>query len=181
MAEKAKTKLKDFLSEVRKTFLPRSDRFEVEITFPAGVSNSTNTVNIATLYCEEASIPGMSVTNLPVKIGPWTTYRAYNVEFITTEIVFTFIADGKWQLREAFEEWMNLCADRVSKEVQYTKYIISESIKVSSLDTNNNIIATWEYKNCMPKMINIVPVSSSNPGVMRHTVTFSAEWWEKTY
>lgn len=174
---KSFTKLENFLSEIRSQYTPRSDRFEVVFNLPRALINRVNARQLS-LYCEEAQIPGFSATNLPVKIGAWTEYRTQNVEFLTTEMSFTFIIDEKWRVREAFEEWISLAGNPNSKEVGYYEDYVS-TIDIKSLSVDNDVLAEWRLIDATPKLINLTPVSWGNSGILRMSVSFSAKNWYK--
>lgn len=174
---KSFTKLENFFSEIRSQYTPRSDRFEVVFNMPRALLNRANARQLS-LYCEEAQIPGLAATNLPVKIGAWTEYRTQNVEFLTTEMSFTFIIDEKWRVREVFEEWISLAGDPNSKEVGYYDNYVS-TIDIKSLSVDNDVLAEWTLVDATPKIINLTPVSWNNAGLIRMSVSFSARSWYK--
>lgn len=176
MAE-AYNKFSNFLSEIRNQFLPRSERFEVSFFGPAELEKTFE--RSLSLYCDEAQIPGLAATNLPVKIGPWTEHRTQNVEFITTDMTFSFIVDQNWQGRQYFDSWIGLTADVTSKEVGFYD-LTTGKVEINSLDLNDTVLAQWTLYEVLPKVINLVPVSWGNIGVMRMNVTVSARYWEKT-
>lgn len=174
---KSVTKLENFLSEIRSQHTPRADRFEVLFNLPGRLSGSVNARQIS-LYCEEAQIPGLAATNLPIKIGPWTEYRTQNLEYLSTDIAFTFILDEQWRVREAFEEWIALSANPVNKEVRfYNDYVAN--LTVRSLGVNNDILAEWEIVDAAPKLINLTPVSWGSNSLLRMSVSMSAKRWYK--
>jgi hypothetical protein len=172
---KSFTKLENFFSEIRSQYTPRSDRFEVVFNVPRALLNRANARQLS-LYCEEAQIPGLAATNLPVKIGAWTEYRTQNVEFLTTEMSFTI--DEKWRVREVFEEWIALAGDPNSKEVGYYDNYVS-TIDIKSLSVDNDVLAEWTLVDATPKIINLTPVSWGNAGLIRMSVSFSARSWYK--
>lgn len=174
---KSVTKLENFLSEIRSQHTPRADRFEVLFNLPGRLLGSVDARQIS-LYCEEAQIPGLAATNLPIKIGPWTEYRTQNLEYLSTDIAFTFILDEQWRVREAFEEWIALSANPVNKEVRfYNDYVAN--LTVRSLGVNNDILAEWEIVDAAPKLINLTPVSWGSNSLLRMSVSMSAKRWYK--
>tara|TARA_Y100000389_G_C17442032_1_gene509206 strand:+ start:1060 stop:1680 length:621 start_codon:yes stop_codon:yes gene_type:complete len=176
---KATTKLENFLSDIRSQHTPRADRFEVFFTPPDFIATQSDIRSIA-VYCEEAQIPGLAATNLPIKIGAWTEYRTQNVEFLTTDMSFTFICDQEWAGRKLFENWINASADPLSKEVAYYKDVIG-TVNIRSLSVNDDILAEWTLHDVVPKLINLTPVSWSNTGFIRMTVSVSAKRWTREY
>lgn len=174
---KSFTKLENFFSEIRSQHTPRADRFEVIFNMPGKLLNRVNARQLS-LYCEEAQIPGLAATNLPIKIGPWTEYRTQNLEFLTTELSFTFILDEKWRVREAFEEWIAASVNPVNKEVTFYNDYVS-NVEIKSLGVNNEILAEWQLVDAAPKLINVTPVSWGSNSFIRMSVSMSAKRWYK--
>ena len=93
MADKASRTLENFITRLRSTHTPRTERFEVSIFAPkvfagtlgpidpAGRNLAKSAPALLTLNCEEAQLPGYSATNMPVKVGAWTEFRNQNLEF----------------------------------------------------------------------------------------------------
>ena len=179
---KASNKLVNFLSEIRNQHTPRTERFEVMFNIPAGLRSqiSYGAEQTISIRCEEAQIPGMAATNLPVKIGAWTEYRTQNVEFLTTDMSFSFIVDEDWHGRELFEKWIAMSADTTSKEVGFYTDVVAD-IEISSLSTNDDVLAKWRLIDAVPKLINLTPMSWSNIGFLRMSVSVSAKKWERIY
>lgn len=173
---KSMTNYQEFMHRMRREHLPRSDRFEVEI----GGCKKLGANFLTTLMCEEAQLPGLSATNVPYKIGPWTEYRTQNLEFLSTEIVFTFLVDENWSLRTYFEAWINHTANMRTKEVSFYSDITAD-VKVKSLDTQDNVIAEWKFIETMPKLLNITPVAWGNTQQLRTSLSMSAKRWMTTY
>lgn len=177
---KAQTKLENFLAQVRTQHTPRSERFEVIFNVPSGLGISQEDVRSISVYCEEAQIPGLVATNVPVKIGAWTEYRTQNVEFLTTDMTFTFIVDEDWKGREIFEKWISLSADPFTKEVAFYEDVKS-TIDIRSLSVNDDVMAGWRLHEAVPKLINLTPVSWNNTGFLRMSVAVSAKYWTREY
>lgn len=174
---KSMTNYREFMHRMRREHLPRSDRFEVEI----GGCKKLGFQNFkVTLMCEEAQIPGLSGTNIPYKIGPWTEYRTQNVEFLSTDLVFTFLVDENWSLRTYFEAWINHTANMRTKEVSFYSDITAD-VRVKSLDVRDNVIAEWRFIEAMPKLLNITPVAWNNTQQLRMSLSMSAKRWETVY
>ena len=173
---KSMTNYQEFMNRMRREHLPRSDRFEVEI----GGCKKLGANFLTTLMCEEAQLPGLSATNVPYKIGPWTEYRTQNLEFLSTEIVFTFLVDENWSLRTYFEAWINHTANMRTKEVSFYSDITAD-VKVKSLDTQDNVIAEWKFIEAMPKLLNITPVAWGITQQLRTSLSMSAKRWMTTY
>lgn len=179
--------LPDFVAKIRTEFMPRSDRFEVKFTFPPGVELPPGVENEIVLFCEEAQIPGLSTSVKELRLGAWTEFRSTNLEFLTQDSVFTFLADEDWSIRAAFENWMFLCSNPNSKELGWaTDYY--GSVEISSLKptkskdeavSKHEVIGRWVLHECFPKIISLSPFAMNNTTVMRVSVTMSANRWER--
>jgi len=176
----SQSNLKTFISDIRKQHTPRSDRFEATFSFPRNYKPDGGDIRRLSLFCEEAQIPGFSATNLPIKIGAWTEYRTQNLEFLSTDIVFTFLIDEDWKGRELFENWIKASVNPRSKEIAFYENSVAD-LEVRSLNIRDNVIAKWKIYEAIPKLINITPVSWSNSGFLRMSVSFSAKYWERVY
>jgi hypothetical protein len=179
---KAHSKLENFLAQVRTQHTPKSERFEVvfyppQTTLPGVTTDDFRSISV---YCEEAQIPGLVATNVPVKIGAWTEYRTQNVEFLTTDMTFTFLVDQNWEGRDLFEAWIALSANPYSKEVAYYEEVVG-TVDIRSLSVNDDILAEWKLHDAVPKLINITPVSWNNTGFIRMSVSVSAKYWTREY
>ena len=180
MAKKADSKLENFLAQVRTQHTPRSERFEVVFYPPPGGIPGFNLDDFRSIsvYCEEAQIPGLVATNVPVKIGAWTEYRTQNVEFLTTDMTFTFLVEENWKGRDLFESWIALSANPYSKEVAYYAEVVG-TVDIRSLSVNDDILAEWKLHDAVPKLINLTPVSWNNTGFIRMSVSVSAKYWTR--
>lgn len=181
---KSYTNYDNFLTKIQTQYTPRSDRFECTFTFPRSIGFEGFLISgqeyRMTLMCEEAQLPGVSVTNLPFKVGAWTEFRSQNVEFLTQDSVFTFIADENFQIRETFEKWINLSVDPVSKEVGFYSDLVGR-VDISVLDLQDNVKAEYRLIDAVPKLINITPLTWSNNQHLRISVSMSAKKWERVY
>lgn len=176
---KSKTNLDNFLGQVREQYIPRSDKFEVQFTFPDIFERYPNDqIRQLTVMCEEAQLPGLSATNVPIKIGPWTEFRNQNVEFLTQDSVFTFVSDGAFDIRTMFEYWIQASVDPVTKEAQYQQDIAG-TIDIAVLDNQNNVRTEYQLQDAIPKLINVTPLAWSNTGHIRVSVSFAAKKWVK--
>lgn len=169
---------KNFSAFIASNAPQRSDRFEVLIPIPEALSDAYPGTGsqIVSLMCEEASLPGYSATNTPVKIGAWTEFRNQNLEFITQDVVFTFLSDDSLAIRGLFEKWIELTVSPVSKEVAWPVEVQRDLI-VRALDRQDNVRAEYVIIDAIPKLVNINQLSWSNTALLRISVSFAARKW----
>jgi|TARA_R110000744_G_scaffold99133_6_gene191557 hypothetical protein len=165
-------KTQDFISQVRKDDLARSNRFEVVILSP----QKHRADREVSLYCEEAQIPGLQLKWSPTMIGAWTEQRAHGIEYFGDTAAFTFFCDDNWDIRTYFESWMTLIADPITKEVTFPD-AYNGQIEVYSLDRADNRVAKWKLHDAFPRLLNILPMGQSAEGIVRVNVTFAFRRW----
>ena len=177
----------NFLTDIRTTRLPRTERFEVSFNIPATLRGQGRAAGSGGLFglssklsimCEEAQIPGFVTNTVPIKIGPWTEYRTQNLDFLTSDVVFTFIIDETWGVRTLFERWIQHCVDPKSKEVKFHDDMYSD-LEIKSLSDNDIVLAKWKVYEAIPKLISLTPLAWGNIGFMRMSVAMSAKYWER--
>ena len=185
---KALGKIQQYREELKKRGIARAERFEVEFNV-AGISSealksrlptsSGDLQKSVTLFCEEVQIPGMILSNKEFNIGPWTFFRNTKIGFLGNEINFTFVTTEDWDLRGFFEQWMKECASTHSQELGYIDDITT-TVEIKSLDLQGNVKKSWTLYEAMPKVLNLVPLSSGTTSAIRNTLIISAAWWESS-
>ena len=180
----ASQKLKNYLADIKERTFARADRFEV--TFNIGnldkVIGNFQAKNVGTtiqLYCEEVQIPGMILSNKEFNVGAWTFFRNTKVGFLGNEINFTFVTTNDWDLRGFFEQWIKECADTTSQELGYID-AVTTTIDIKCLDLDDNVTKSWTLYEAMPKVLNLVPLSSGTTSAIRNTLIVSAAYWESS-
>jgi len=166
--------LENFISEIRKNDLARSNRFEVEFFSPVSSTTLGQTISV---LCEDAAIPGLLVPYSPIKIGNWTEPRVHGVEFFGDNATFTFYCDTKWNVRQYFEDWMFTAADPTSKEVGfYDQYV--GSVIVHTLNRQDKIEKSWTLIEAVPRNISLTPVSQGNESIARVSISLAYKLWQ---
>ena len=180
----ANQKLTNYLADIKERTFARADRFEV--TFNIGnldkVIGNFQAKNVGTtiqLYCEEVQIPGMILSNKEFNIGAWTFYRNTKVGFLGNEINFTFLTTNDWELRGFFEQWMKACVDTNGQEIGFPEDVMC-TIDIKALDIQDNVTKGWRLYEAMPKVLNLVPLSSGTTAPVRNTLIVSAAYWESS-
>tara|TARA_B100000902_G_scaffold114359_1_gene115426 strand:+ start:1229 stop:1891 length:663 start_codon:yes stop_codon:yes gene_type:complete len=182
----ANQKLKNYITDIKERTFARADRFEV--TFNLGeikdesvgrFRDRKDPIKTAQLYCEEVQIPGMILSNKEFNLGPWTFFRNTKVGFLGNEINFTFLTTNDWELRSLFEEWISACADTNSQELGYIDDVTC-TIDIATLDLKDQVTKRWRLYEAMPKVLNLVPMSSGTVAPIRNTLIVSAAYWESS-
>lgn len=181
---------KEYREELKQRSFARAERFEVEFNIENLVQKNDDLIDWRTkdsvaltkdvvLFCEEVQIPGMILSNKEYNVGPWTFFRNTKVGFLGNEINFTFLTDQDWFLRSFFEHWVNACADTVSQEIGYPDDVTT-TITIKALDVQDNVKKEWTLYEAMPKVINLVPLSSGTVSAVRNTLIISSAYWDSS-
>jgi hypothetical protein len=134
------------------------------------------------LRCESAELPGRQLVTQDVKIyGP-----VYKVPYqsLYQDIILTFLENDTLGIRTLFELWMDRIFDsstnilsypnRYRVDMQVTQYdVVSSAENSTGLDE----VATWNLFNAFPLSINQMPLSWTEDGFHRTTVTFAYEYY----
>ena len=163
--------LNDFVSKIREGDLARSNRFEVEIFSPGSIDSSH--VNI---LCEDASVPGLIIPYVPIKIGNIIEPRAHGMEFFGDNATFTFFCDTNWDVRSYFETWMSATVDPVSREASFFDSCAG-TINIFTLNRKDARVRGWGLVDCIPRNISLGNFSQGNEAPMRVSISIAYKKW----
>ena len=96
----------NFRTEISKSGIAKSNRFEVEILPPASLQQFTSESKLVNLYCEITNLPGMSITTKGLKLYGPAYQRPVSSEFNGEAINMTFYLDEKMNVKAFFDAWM---------------------------------------------------------------------------
>ena len=122
----------NFRTEISKSGIAKSNRFEVEILPPASLQQFTSESKLVNLYCEITNLPGMSITTKGLKLYGTAYQRPVSSEFNGEAINMTFYLDEKMNVKAFFDAWMFKVVNPNSFNVNYASEYVSQ-IKISQL------------------------------------------------
>lgn len=118
--------LDEFIALIKTKNLSRMERFFVQFYLPSGITTGASSDMIADiksmiLLCEEAAIPGKTITPRTFRINGLNEYRAETADYMGESITLQFLIDTDWGPRNIIEKWMNLCVSdpSVGREVAF--------------------------------------------------------------
>jgi len=177
--------VQDFISEVKKSGLARTDKFKVEIFHPTGIP-LTNTLEIGktvSLFCEEATIPGLTIGTRNARLHNLNVQRPATIDYGGDSANFQFLVDGSWNVRKYFDSWMSYIIGN-TREVTPYKNIIG-AVQVMAIHEG---METGEYaevvkygvqlEEAYPISMGLMPVAYSNTFIHRLSVTFAFKYWK---
>ena len=72
---------------------------------------------------------------------------------------------------------MKACVDTNGQEIGFPEDVMCE-IDIKALDVQDNVTKGWRLYEAMPKVLNLVPLSSGTVSAIRNTLIVSAAYWE---
>lgn len=122
--------LADFISEVRKNGISRSNSFEVLIPIPVGLRSTsfgyTSMTEKITLRCESAVFPPQIVGVKQQRIYGPTYPRPFGVDYGGEGATFTFLLDGKMDVKAFFDAWISQIVNPFRFNVKYESNYVSD-------------------------------------------------------
>jgi len=175
----------EFLSSIRKSGVSKTSHFEVSIPFVPAAVNVEGAIEASRLLsfrCESTELPGRQLVTQENKIyGPVykTPYQS-----IYQDITLNFIETSDLYIRQFFELWMDIIFRSTDNRLQYpdsyrTRINITQydlSVKNPG-DSSLAPIAAWTLYSAFPSAINQMPVSWTEDGFHRVSVTLAYEYY----
>jgi hypothetical protein len=185
--------LVEFLASINQDGVAKTSHFR----FTAGVKEDGNFPDITRLLsirCETTELPGRQlVTNDSRVYGP--SYKTTH-SVVYQEITLSFVETADFRIRSFFEAWLDTIFSVGNNLLSYpdatrfdcflTQYDVmfdDEADEVATKTGKSNpsgglrMIAVWTLKNAFPTAINQMPVSWSEDGIHRTTVTLAFEYY----
>jgi len=172
--------INDFVTQVKKTDLARSNRFEAMFLPPPFMQNHEtsqgSSPKLISMMVEDGLFPGLLIGARPFRINNLNEQRANAIDFGGDSITFTFLVDTSWTAKDFFGDWMRKIIQPSTRYVSYPVDYYSE-IDLVSLNNEDNVIAHWKIIDAFPRSIAPITVSSTNSQVLRMPVTFGYKAW----
>ena len=154
-----------------------TNRFEVTIVTPAGISVNTDVSRDLTLLCEQAELPGKSMMTVEDKLYGPPRKIAYGQLFIDTTMTFICTSNG-WKEKMYFDEWQNQIVD---PELFDAKYFddYTTSIVLTTFTEQNNRNYSIKFIEAYPLNVGAINLGmNQNNEYARLAVTFAYRRWE---
>jgi hypothetical protein len=186
--------LTDFLTSISTLGVAKTSHFvfNAGVVLPLG-SPFAGVERVLQVRCEATELPGRQLVSEDSKVyGP--TYKTPHGS-VYQEITLTFVETSNFAIRTFFEFWMDLIwnsdsnlleyPDKYRSDVSLTQYDVmlfggldkGKPPTAPPITANLRKIATWQLYKSFPTAINQMPVSWSEDGLHRTTVTLAFEWY----
>jgi hypothetical protein len=168
----------DFRSTIAKDSLARTNRFEIYMpSAPKAYKFRKNSNWNLSLYCEQTSIPSLTIATKAFKIFGPSYQRPMTSDYGGDGLAFTFHVDRDMKVRRFFEDWMHLIVDPNTFTVGYQQDYTT-SIFVRQLDEQDNITHEIELLEAFPRNMNIMDLShASSNQTHRLNILFAYRYW----
>jgi len=156
----------------------RSNLFEVNIGFPSLIGGPTGANNdITNFLVKSAALPASNVTPIDVNFRGRTLKVAGDRTFDTWTV--TVLNDTNFELRSAFENWMNQINNVQTAEglTDPTSYVAPA--EVAQLDRDGSVLRRYKFYDIFPTNVSQIDVSyDTTDTIEEFTVEFQVQWWE---
>jgi hypothetical protein len=184
--------LEQFISQVNKLGLARTNLFDVEIGTPSCIRASGPSIpRLVNLFCQSANFPPTNIGVRELRIAGPSYKRPYNIDYGGEGISLTFLVDRNMDVKGYFDLWMANIIDPYEfnafyneKETQYTT-----DIYIRQLTETTPRIAEYEFiqdtvdikdkyyvklEDAFPRNIGMIELdSSAQNSVHKLTVNFA--------
>ena len=147
----------------------RANQFQVVMTAPTiaiGLDASR-----ASFLIKASSLPGQTITEVPVPFRGRTLYLAGDREFETWTT--TIINETDFGLRNSMERWMSGINDLETSTGVSDPASYYAEMRVEQLDRDNNILKFYTLKNCWPTVVSPIELSYDT---VSEVETFDVTW-----
>jgi hypothetical protein len=173
----AKFSLENFVSQINTFGVAKPSKFEIEITPPPSLSGYSEISRLASIYCEVANFPTLTINTKQHQIYGPAYQRPVGTDYGGDGISVTFLIDNDMNIKSFFESWMFSIVDKDSYNVNYQANYTTP-IKISQLDSTNNITYSIQLIDAFPRTMSEMGLNSSaTNSTHKLTVVFAYRKW----
>lgn len=172
--------IKDFISEIKKGALARSNRYAIMFTPPTNAQKAyiggvePNTLKKAILFCDQIQLPGLNLST--VQNRTFGEFRETPYEKLFDNITMSFYVDNDMKVKSLFDNWMGAIQDPVTRTFRYyDQYTTDMTIEVQ--DINDKSRYQVKLFECYPKTIGAIQMDYAAKEVMKLSVTMQYKYW----
>lgn len=168
--------IQNFIAQVKKDGMARTNRYSVIFTPPSASVNTSNLQNVL-LFCDQVQLPGINYST--VQNRTFGEFRETPYEKLFDAINMSFYVDTGLKVKYMFDEWIN-CVQNPNTRLfkYYNEYTTNMSIEVLDLQEKTRYeVALFE---CYPKNIGAIQLDQSSKEVMKLQVTMQYKYWKST-
>lgn len=155
----------------------RPNLFEVRLDFPSGISLPSGKNDYVNFLVKGAALPASNVGPIEVPFRGRILKLAGDRTFDTWTV--TVLNDVDFELRNAFEKWMNLINKHGDGSGETDPGVYMRTAEVDQLDRDGSALRTYKFWEVFPTNISQIDLSyESTDAIQEFTVEFQVQWWE---
>lgn len=168
------SKLIDFVSNV-KAGVAKPQYFTVQLKLPADLDGAFRQhMPKVILFCDQAQIPGLSFSTAQVR--SYGEFKEVPYEKLFEQVNLSFYVDSDMIVRKLFDNWVGLIQNPVTREFNYPKYYISDTVDIIVSDVENQDRYKVTLHKVYPKAVSPIQLDYSAKDVMKLQVTLSYQY-----
>jgi len=148
----------------------RANQFRVILSTPGAIATGLDAAADAFLI-KASSLPGQTITEIAVPFRGRNLYIAGDREFETWTT--TVINETDFRIRNGIEKWMSGINDLETSTGVTDPALYYSQLRVEQLDRDNNLLKSYEMKNCWPTAISAIELSYDT---VSEVETFDVTW-----
>ncbi len=157
------------------TSLARTNRFEVFINTPPGVS--AESARLASMYVEQSSFPILNIATKSQRIFGPAYQRPQYIEYGGEGIPITFHVDRDMQVKQFFVDWCHKIINPYSFEAGYQNEYAT-TINIKQLNELDQVTYEIELLEAFPRNLNLMELNNASTNqTHRLTVLFAYRYW----
>jgi hypothetical protein len=172
--------IKDFISEIKKGALARSNRYAISFTPPTNAQKAyiggvePATLRKTILFCDQVQLPGLNLST--VQNRTFGEFRETPYEKLFDNITMSFYVDNDMKVKSLFDNWMGSIQDPTTRTFRYyDQYTTDMTIEVQ--DINDKTRYQVKLFECYPKTIGAIQMDYASKEVMKLSITMQYKYW----
>ena len=167
-------KISDFVTQIGKGGLARSNRYSVEMVLPK-TTYGDNDYRKMLLLCESVQLPGLNLNTAQIRTFGEIREMPYELNY--DPVQFSFYVDGDMVIKGIFDKWIQNVQTGNTRNFTYYKNYISDTIKIKVEDLNDDVKYIVTLYECYPKTVSPVQMGYDQKDIMKLNVQMQYKFW----
>jgi hypothetical protein len=153
----------------------RPSLFKATVNFPTYVDSAN--VELTSFLCKQATVPGSTIGAIEVGFRGRKLKMAGDRTF--ENLTLTIINDAEFDVRNAFEEWMNGINEHQENTglVDLNEY--SSDVVVEQLRKDGTVSKKYDFRGCWPLSVAAIDLNYDTADTIEEfTVELAVQYWE---
>ena len=153
----------------------RPSLFKATVNFPTYVEGSD--VELTSFLCKQATIPSGTIGSVEVGFRGRKLKMAGDRTF--ENLSLTIINDAEFDVRIAFEQWMNGINEHQRNTGRVDMNEFSSDVVVEQLRKDGTVSKKYDFRGCWPSSISAIDLNYDTADTIEEfTVELQVQYWE---